>query len=45
MVPSMMFPSLTSEALRRGHSSACDNEGHGGCKRMEKKMMAHSGCK
>jgi len=44
MVPSMMFPSLTSEALHRDCCSACDNEGHGGCKRMKKKV-AHGGYK
>jgi len=38
-----MVPSPTLEALRRGCFSACDNEGHGGCKRMEKKV-AHRGC-
>jgi len=43
MVPSMMVPSPTLEALRRGCCSACNNEGHGGCKRMEKKV-AHGGC-
>jgi len=38
-----MVPSSTSEALCRGCWSACDNEGHGGCKRMEKKV-AHGSC-
>jgi len=44
MVSSMMVPSPTSKALRRSCCSACDNEGHDGCKRM-KKNVAHGGCK